>query len=140
MSEKFIRIDMKGSWRGKEHKSAFGDRDWTNTEEEGVSCYSFENPVQGLEDLYDYWVIRVARCEIDDFKNMQITVFEGELLPECGSDGEELATCERTLLETEAYPIMKAIYDAREDCDIDYNPSAEQEDQYEEVLRGLIAL
>jgi len=44
--ERFIRLDQKGTWRGRDHRSSFAHdpADEENTPwESGVSCYSLKN-------------------------------------------------------------------------------------------------
>ena len=163
MLQKFIRIDMKGHWRGTEHRSSVQGRAgectcdfWCWCEEEcycnkkckcggnweaGISCYEIgDNIAVALENLREYWT-GIASCDIEDFRNFQITIFEGELLPVKGSDWEDLATCERTLYELEAYPIMKAVIEAHERICTYGDPDEDEitEEEYEDFLRGLIA-
>lgn len=138
---KFIRIDMKGHWRGEKHKSSVmglglyadvEDVSW----EEGISCYRIDDISHALENLRYYWQ-EVAMLDAEDFKNMQITIFEGKLLPVWGSDGEDLATCEKTLFELDAYPIMKKLYEAYDR----YRWEGEiTEEEYLEELKRLIVV
>lgn len=142
MLQKFIRIDMKGHWRGTEHRSSVqGLAEELGLWEQGISCYQIgDNIAEALENLREYWT-DIASCRIEDFKDFQITIFEGELLPEKGSDWEDLATCERTLFELEAYPIMKAVIEAHERICTFGEPDEDEitEEEYEEILSRLIA-
>lgn len=137
--EKFIRIDMKGHWKGTEHCSTvamdpefFGDEtDW----EEGISCYSFEfGKTEALDNLRKYWVGTVGDDETNLYNDKQITIFEGELLESWGSDGEEMATCTNTLKELEAAPIMGQVIKAWECWEIDQEID---EDEYKEILNNI---
>ncbi|AWC39067.1 hypothetical protein CG475_022300 (plasmid) [Bacillus cytotoxicus] len=77
--EQFIRLDMKGNWKGKEHCSSFAGVEEHGIREEGISCYRLKDTAYALESLREYWVDMVGHTE-KDFENMQITIFEGELV------------------------------------------------------------
>lgn len=121
--EKFIRLDMKGHWRGTEHCSMFGDAtdtvlDWNGDElvehpcgewEPGISCYRLGcDFAYALENLRYYWVEIAGFRTAKDYADMQVTVFEGERIGE-GSDGEDTAICHRTLFESDAEPFMSHV-------------------------------
>lgn len=150
--QKFIRIDEKGHWRGTEHRSSVqGLADMCvcyETEcicdhwEPGISCYQIGDDIaEALENLREYWEEHkgIGLVFIDWYKDLQITIFEGELLPVKGSDWEDLATCERTLFELEAYPIMKAVIEAHEKIRTYGEPDEDEVEEYKDFLRGLIA-
>lgn len=106
--KKFIRLDVKGEWRGTEHVSSVGVSSFVPGHEqfeEGVSCYRLDDQAEALNDLREYW-FETASITESDLENMQITIFEGELLDRWGSDGEDLAICKRTLKEIDAKEIM----------------------------------
>lgn len=131
----FIRLDMKGHWKGIEHKSRFVVYEYEEDErylEEGISCYSLENKEEALENLYRYWM-DVASLSSSDMQDMQITIFEGEKIGE-GSDCEDLATCNKTLKEIDAVEeVFDIIYDAKEKLQgLFYN---EELEDYEEITR-----
>lgn len=116
----FVRLDVKGTWMGTNHKSALGNEDEEHyAEEGGISCYRLDrHPAEALKDLFNYWEY-IASFDIKngDYKNMQVTVFEGDLAG-TGSDMEEIATCAETLNEFDAQPFMQAISDAKFDFDM----------------------
>lgn len=103
--EIFIRLDIVGHWRGKEHKSSFqgwGDEVESFQEmgadiyfEDGISCYMLDP--DGMAELYNYWM-NIASMDEDDANRMQVTVFGGEFNG-FGSDNEYVASCERTIAE-----------------------------------------
>ena len=109
--KKFIRLDVKGQWRGTEHVSSVGVSSFVSGYEQfekGVSCYRLDSQAEALNDLRQYW-FETASITEDDLENMQITIFEGELLDEWGSDGEDLAICTKTLKEIDAKEIMTKV-------------------------------
>ena len=98
----FIRLDMKGHWRGREHRSSqlgLGD-EFPGLWENGVSCYSLDDPAWALDRLRWYWYT-VAMIRDDDLDRFQITIFRGKKVGE-GSDGEDLATVDETIAEMPA--------------------------------------
>src|SRR5690606_5038459 len=123
MKMKFIRIDTKGEWLGKHHKSSIGglgkfadveDVTW----EKGISCYSLENQAEGIENLRQYWFEYLGN-RLSDLEGMQITIFEGDLVKEngmvvLGADGEDLAVCTKTIAEIDAVEFMKKVYEAHD--------------------------
>jgi len=145
---KFIRLDMNGHWKGTKHQSSvqgradecycfdLGQDECTcndnNFFEEGISCYVLNNQAQALELLRNYWY-KISSNTIADYKNMQITVFEGERLESDGSDSEDMATCNKTIAEIPAYDIFLKIYEAREQL----NWEEINEEKYEKILNGL---
>lgn len=113
--KKFIRLDMKGHWRGKDHVSSvcgMGD-EFEGMFEKGISCYCLDDQAYALDQLRRYW-FDIARVTEDDLENMQVTIFEGEKVG-MGSDWEDLATCERTINEFDAKDFMLRIQDAWEE-------------------------
>ena len=145
---KFIRLDMNGHWKGAEHRSSVQGRadecycfdlgqdectcDTSNFFEEGISCYVLNNQSQALESLRNYWY-EIASNTVSDYKNMQITIFEGERLESDGSDAEDMATCNKTLIEIPAHNIFSKIYEAREQL----NGEEINEEAYNKILNGL---
>ena len=139
---KFIRIDTKGEWRGQKHRSSiaglgkFADVEDV-TWEEGISCYSLENQAEGIENLRQYWFEYLGN-RLGDLEDMQITIFEGELvkengMPVLGADGEDLAVCKRTIAEIDAIEFMKKI------CEI-YDKLIMEEisvEDYEKILNDI---
>ncbi|MED0708667.1 hypothetical protein P4S91_10545 [Aneurinibacillus aneurinilyticus] len=146
--EKFIRLDMKGHWRGKEHCSSFqgiaGDC-WCEGEctcgggwEDGISCYSLKYTADAVENLRAYWMGIARNTRVSDYENMQVTIFEGERVG-VGSDYEDLATCERTILEVDAVPFMKKVLDAYEAFKYPYDTEEITEDEYNSILEKLVS-
>ena len=133
--KKFIRLDMKGEWRGTEHVSSVGVSSFVSGYEqfeEGVSCYRLDNQAEALTELRDYW-FETASITEDDLEDMQITIFEGELLDKWGSDGEDLAICKRTLKEIDAKEIMTRVNELYWDME-NVNIS---EEEYEKELNKI---
>ena len=143
---KFIRLDMKGNWKGTEHISSMqgqagecvcyeepcvcgSEESW----ESGISCFELDDIGHAIEELRSYWM-DIAMLDEDDYKDMQVTVFEGEKIDK-GSDEEDAAICERTILETDAYEFMKKVYDTYEEHAGLYE--IENEDEYYEKLEKL---
>ena len=117
---KFIRIDMKGHWRGTEHRSSLAGVEEHGVWEEGISCYSFEfGQADALKDLLWYWTNIAGNTRPEDYANLQITVFEGEELDAEGSDGEQVAICTKTIAEMDAQPIMEEILEPYFDSEYD---------------------
>lgn len=145
---KFIRLDKKGDWKGLEHRSSFLGSALTESEEDimwenGISCYELSDLLDTVESLYKYWT-EFASCTDDDFKKMQVTVFEGEHNGCFGTEGEDLATCKKTVSETEAYDFMNAIYELKEALDNYINDWDEEEpkiteEEYKESIIKLLA-
>lgn len=132
---KFIRIDMKGHWRGTEHASSLNGMagEWENDWEEGISSYSLKDKAEAIENLREYWMDIAMLTKESDYNDMQITIFEGEKIGE-GSDYEDIATCENTVSEIEASEFMSKVLDAYEQLE-DEDIS---EDEYNEILEGLV--
>ena len=127
--ERYIRLDVKGTWRGIEHRSHFAAYDYTEDErdlEHGVSCYKAD--ADGVKSLYDY-----ARnhMSITTGEGMQLTVFEGQHSG-IGSDYEELAWCTKTISETDAEIWFDKMYEAEEKLNGDYYN--EELDDYEDEI------
>lgn len=134
---RFIRLDMKGHWKGTEHCSTFADdpefwgdeTDW----EDGISCYKLDgDQAYALENLRYYWMDIVRKRSVEDYKNMQVTIFEGIKVGE-GSELEDLAECTKTISESEATELMSLImdaYDKLQEGDI-------EEDEYENILNAI---
>lgn len=111
MSNLFIRLDMKGHWRGTEHRSSMlglGD-EYEEFLYDGISCYKLNNPAWGIDKLRWYWTEIATMRTAKDYTNMQVTIFKGKELDKLGSDGENIAICERTILEVDAEPFMKRV-------------------------------
>lgn len=137
--EKFIRIDVKGHWKGTEHCSTLAmDPDFFGDEtrwEEGISCYTFEfGKADALENLRKYWVGIVGDDEASLYKDKQITIFKGEDLGIEGADYENMATCTNTLKELEAVHIMQQVIEAWERWEIDQEID---EDEYMDILNNI---
>lgn len=133
--KKFIRLDMKGEWRGTEHVSSVGVSSFVPGHEQfedGVSCYRLDNQAEALTELRDYW-FETANITEDDLEDMQITIFEGELLDKWGSEGEDLAICKRTLKEIDAKEIMTRVNELYWDME-NVNIS---EEEYEKELNKI---
>lgn len=131
---KFIRIDMKGHWRGTEHRSSLPGVEEHGIWEEGISCYRFEpSQADALKDLLWYWTHIVCNTKPEDYADLQITVFEGEELGAIGSDWEEIATCTKTIAEIDAQPIMEIILEPyfQADC------GEITEDELDEILNNI---
>lgn len=123
--QKFIRLDTKGHWKGIEHVSSIqgqagncvcfeehcicgANESW----ESGVSCYEIReyDLLSTFEDLLGYWTKIASLKDVEDFRGMQVTVFEGRKVGH-GADGEDTAECVRTLSEIDAQPIMEILLD-----------------------------
>ena len=102
----FIRIDIKGKWRNKEHISS----STSGSIHEGASCYRIDDDiVHGVENLWSYWTTYAStHYNPSDFEDKQITIFEGEKVGE-GPDGEDLAVSKRTIKEIDAVPFMNKL-------------------------------
>ncbi|MCT6925415.1 hypothetical protein [Metasolibacillus sp.] len=105
MQELFIRLDMDGHWRGADHRSSIQGVAEEGFWEEGVSCYSLKElyRLEAMADLYDYW-INYASLNVNDIErcNIQVTIFEGEMLNSSGMNGEDLAICHKTIVQFDA--------------------------------------
>lgn len=142
---RFIRLDMKGTWRGKEHRSCIAGSVFSTEEtiwEDGISCYSLEDKVEAIENLHWYWT-RIAMATLEDFKDMNVTIFEGYKLDTWGADGEDLANCIETIKEIDAYEFMRKVYEAKDKLEGLYeNENGEYEEiteeEYREILESLI--
>jgi len=123
LMQKFIRIDTKGEWMGTEHVSSvqgqagecvcFEDPCVCGSEESwesGISCYRINENDQAdaLRELLTYWTGIAMLQDEADYEGLQITVFEGELIGR-GADGEDTATCTKTLTEVDAKPVIDQI-------------------------------
>lgn len=100
----FIRLDQKGEWRGVEYISSMLGMAEETYFEEGISCYIFDEDC--VASLYHYW-IDVASMDRSDAEDMQITIFEGNKFSRTGSNHEDLADCERTVLEIDVMPLYE---------------------------------
>lgn len=149
MKQLFIRIDKKGHWRGRDHVSSIqgqagecvcfedqcicgADESW----ESGISCYRFDdsNPADAFRELLEYWT-KIASCKrVEDYSDLQITIFSGELTG-TGSDGEDTATCEKTIVEIEAKPVMEKILE--EFYDEKYCGEKEDTEKFEKTINEL---
>jgi len=142
----FIRLDQRGHWRGTEHRSSAATYDGTYDEElddenvygyleHGISCYRIDDGiVEGLEELFEYWTGIAMWRDLKDYKDFQVTIFEGEKLSHWGTDGEDMATCSRTVAELDAVEFFKVLFetkDALKNHKITYS-------KYRKILEGLI--
>lgn len=129
--QKFIRIDARGEWKDKKHISS----STAGSVHEGASCYRIDDDVvYGVENLWSYWTTYAStHYNPSDFKNKQITIFEGEKVGE-GPDGEDLAVSTRTVREIDALPFMEKLNDL-----IDRHEFEEiSDDEYKAELEGLV--
>lgn len=131
-------MDMKGHWRDANHISRIAN---IETLEEGISCYSLDDKLEAIENLYRYW-IEVASATEEDFKNMQVTIFEGEKLDKWGSDGEDLAICTKTIKIIEAIDFINKLESAKAKLEA-YEEEWEDDEQitkeqYDEILINLL--
>lgn len=134
---RFIRLDMKGQWKGTEHRSCIAGSVFSTEEtiwEDGISCYNLNDKVDAIENLYYYWT-RIAMATLEDFKDMNVTIFEGYKLDTWGADGEDLAICTETIKEIDAYEFMRKVYEAKDKWE--YEEITEKE--YREILQSLIS-
>lgn len=113
--------------------------------EKGISCYQIEDGdiFEAFSKLKEYWE-DVAMLRLADYQRMQVTVFEGDLVLNSdgcrkpGADMEDLATCMRTLLEIDAYPIFQKVSEIEEtywDGDID---ETERDERIRKILEEKI--
>jgi len=133
--KKFIRLDTVGEWRGTEHVSSVGVSSFVSGHEqfeEGVSCYELDDRAEALKDLREYW-FETAGITESDLEDMQITIFEGELLDIWGSDGEDLAICTKTIKEIEAKEVMMKVDELY--WDMEYGDITEEE--YESEIKKI---
>lgn len=128
--EKFIRLDMKGHWRGKEHKSSMQGMGEETYFEDGISCFNLDDQAHALENLRWYW-FELASVTEKDLEGMQVTIFEGEQIG-YGSEMEDIATCERTLNTFEAREFMMNIEELHDMIDDEIT-----EEEYEEKLNEM---
>lgn len=138
----FIRLDQVGHWRGTEHVSSFlgagDDIESLNSDaellgvpggvyfEDGISCYELDE--DGVADLYNYWIVLAGISE-DMIKNMQVTVFRGELNG-YGTDGECVATCAETVKEFPATIIFEKWQEMQQRWFDDDETTAENTKEY----------
>lgn len=137
--EKFIRIDEKGHWKGTEHKSSMNGMagEWdeeigTSSFERGISCYSLTNKAEGINNLREYWYEIAMFKSPKRFEGMQVTIFEGEKIG-TGSDYEDVATCETTLLELDAVEFMDKVFTAFEQLE----EEEISEEEYHKILENI---
>jgi len=107
---KFIRLDVKGTWKGTKHISSMAN---TEESENGISCYSLhnetdENILNAVKDLFQYWT-NIA--SMSDFSDFQLTIFKGEKMDWVGYDMEDIASCTKTIKEVDAEPFMQKLFD-----------------------------
>jgi hypothetical protein len=138
--EKFIRLDMKGHWRGKDHVSShlgmageWDDELGKSSWEKGISCYSLKHVALAVENLRKYWTKIACMNRASDYADFQVTIFEGEKTG-MGMDWEDTAICENTLVEADAEPFMTAVFEANE-C---YENEEISESEYHQILENLI--
>lgn len=138
---KFIRLDVKSEWRGVGHKSSLSGLadEEEDLFEDGISCYQIDgDEAEAVENLRQYWQDN-AMMGLEDYKRMQVTVFEGEGIG-VGSDYEDIATCKRTIVEAEAKPFMEKVYEAYDQYEYEEEIT---EEEYNEILidayRGLFS-
>ena len=157
--DKFIRLDEIGTWKGTEHISKTSVYDGNYDEEldaedgnvygkmeNGISCYKiYENDkTSAIEELYRYWD-EVANFNLNEYKNFQVTIFEGIKQDEWGSDGEDLAICRNTIIQLDAYEFMKTVAEAKEKVEgYFYNKETDdfeeiEDEEYRQILSSLIA-
>lgn len=132
----FIRLDMKDHWRGKEHRSSMlglGD-EFEELFHDGISCYNLNDPAWAIDRLRWYWTEVATMTRPEDYTNMQVTIFEGEELDKLGADGENIAICKRTILETEAESFMKRVLEL---YDLYYYEEELTEEEYYQELEKL---
>lgn len=128
--QKFIRIDIKGEWKDKKHISG----STAGAVHEGASCYSLEDIVDGIERFWKYWTEYASTYyDPNEFKNKQITIFEGEKVGE-GPDGEDIAISKRTTKEIDAVPFMNKLSELI-DC---YEFEEISDDKYKAELEKLV--
>ena len=143
--EKYIRLDVKGTWKGNEHQSRSAA--WYYDEddkylENGVSCYKLD--VDGFKDLWVYATDHMSIRNEKEAERFQITVFNGEHSGK-GSDGEELAWCKETITETDFLPIFKklCILDIRQEGyyneEIDDYEDELTDEEYDKEIEKIIA-
>lgn len=134
--EMFIRIDQKGTWRGTEHISAFGQDDWERTEP-GISCYSLRyGNADGIKNLLEYWNNYNNRYFPEEFEGFQVTVFRGEKVGE-GTDFEDCAICTETVAEIDAVEFVKMVREKEEDLSDAIEDDAEYEAAFEDFLNNI---
>lgn len=134
MNNVFIRIDLKGEWKGSEHRSTAGYDDFREDEHAGASCFKVDDG-HGIEKLRQYWTENNLLTKIKDYEDKQVTVFEGEKVGE-GPDWEDLAICTRTIAEIDAAPFMTEVFDLYDRYYIDEEFS---KDEYYEKLMQLLS-
>lgn len=137
MKKLFIRLDMRGHWRGTQHKSSM--QGLANEYKEalfhdGISCYRLDDPAWAIDRLRYYWTEIATMTRAEDYSNMQVTIFAGEELDKLGADGENLAICEETILETEAETFMRKVLKL---YDLYYYEEELTEEEYYNELENL---
>jgi len=145
---RFIRLDVKGNWRGTEHRSSFqglAGECWCEDEctcngnwEIGISCYQIDSNHDGIavEKLREYWMGIAMNSKPADYENMQVTIFEGVKLNGEGADYEDMVECIETILEADAQPFMKKVLEAYEQYKYEEKYG---EEKYLEVLSNILA-
>lgn len=132
--KKFIRLDMKGHWRGKEHvSSVMGMGEEFDMWEKGISCYELDDKAYALDQLRNYW-FDMASITVEDLEGMQVTIFEGYKVDGMGGDWEDLAVCEKTLAEFDAKDFMLKIQELYELKEYDEEIT---EEEYEQRLNKI---
>lgn len=132
MKTLFIRIDVKGKWKGSEHRST-GAWDFDREDEHnGVSCYRVDRG-WGVEQLRKYWTEYNMLRKIEEYTDKQVTIFEGTLTGD-GPDFEDIAICEKTLAEVDAAEFMKKVFEVEEE----FTYGDINENEYHEKLNELV--
>jgi hypothetical protein len=144
MTSTFIRLDMEGNWKGKEHCSTFAmdpeywgdDTQW----EAGISCYNLRDTGFAIENLRYYWEeIAQMKGNYTSPVRMFVTVFRGYKLDKVGHEMEDMAICEETLLHFPAQEFMNeviAAYERYEYGDNENDPHGDEE-LYHQELEGI---
>lgn len=126
----FIRIDIKGTWRGSEHRSG-GAWDFDNENpHDGASCYRIGNG-EGVEKLRRYWTEYAMLNRLEDYTDKHVTIFEG-IETGTGPDWEEIAVCKKTLAEVDAVEFMKKVFEAEERA---FEEEIDEDEYHAELLK-----
>ena len=126
--KRFIRFDVKGTWMGRDHISTAGDGYY---EEPGISCYRFD--AEGVKNLIRYWREYCSNYRVEDYVDMQLTVFAGEYVG-WGTDAEDCATCEETLAELDGAEFYKMFLNLENRW---FNEEITEDGIYEELAKWI---